>query len=772
MEGAYLLRRVERACRQNEIAVAKVADQFLLAAPTIHIEQCVFILSRLANTSMRGKFWHKAATLIEARVPEMSGDVLGLAANAFHRVDVRVDPLMDAIAHQAVRNLGSLPTRSLTLALHSSTPSGTDAFVACGTLASRLPEMNDQDASLFLSGLKTAPGKRSGIEGTKMLDSLKKQSEHPEVLTPTAIAQLVQAFARLAVRDKALRRLEPTIIARVSEFLPQSLGMIANAYARLGQLSRELLSAIDGVASADLRADQQMLSRASPKRTSRYDHVAVSQLMNAHAKMSIFDVMFFKATMDWMTPTRLATFNPQSLSNALHSFAKFTQLYQHKKDMAELRAVFSSCVPHVLSLAPACTTQNLVNILMAFSRLRFWEPAVFDRATEVLLLSRSKWKSQDAAVLASSLARVEFFNDSICAGLVEASLRLMADFRGDELSTLLNALAHFTRIPQTGEDGQEQPPSSQRVLSVLPVFEAAATRLTGGGLRTNMFELALMVNACAKVRLSHPTFFEHALDEVGSRLEKEELTVAVLGLVLSGLARLQRLPPQRLTTAALSLVQKRGSDGGRVWHDLDVVRTVGIFHAVVKLDTLSCAESSMWPWLKLLLRRLSSSLDQGAQESDLNMHTLPTAFNSLGMLGCRKVTAEVSELLWQCSEQIAASVVTRQRRLQRCAPVVGRQILQAVLLFHQLNLRDQDRQRLLSLRFLQFNITVLNSFDQVQHRHSTTRTGEQHGEHKDLEDVVEVLRCFRTPTLGGHILSVYGIDVVLFPTQCRGESDQ
>ncbi|CAK0811861.1 unnamed protein product, partial [Prorocentrum cordatum] len=425
-------------------------------------------------------------------------------------------------------------------------------------------------------------------------------------LPAPAVAQLAQAFARLVVRDdEFLEGLKPLVVAQLQRFPPQSLAMVANAYARLGG----------------------------------YDHIAVSQLLNAHAKARVFDREFFLAAVRWMTPSRLSTYTPQSVSNSLHAIARFPALWDQREDRMQVHALFATCVTEALPRLGRFAVQNLVNMLQAFSEVGFYEPSLFAEATHELVQRRASWKTQDAANLASALSRVEFFDASAFEAVAALTAKRAADFRNDELATVLNALAHHARRWQGGA-GEEEQDEEELMPAMAPAFAAAAARLTPEALaQCSTFEVALVLNAYAKVALGDAAPVSSAVVELGARGSADPPAPVVASLALGAMGRLGLLPPPWLERALLAHAPPAGLPSAHGW---DAVRTVGALGALAKLDAASPA-SPLRPLVEPLLRRLSAMLSDtattsatgdGRADRHWSARTVPMALSAVASLAC------------------------------------------------------------------------------------------------------------------------------------------
>lgn len=634
---------VSRACRSGRpTELAAAAQRVLVAAPNLPVEELVFVLNRIAHAGrfQDPSFWRAAADVMTPRISELRSDVLGLAANAFSRAGVPVPQLMQVVSRRLLDDLASVPVSGQTLALNAvraaarvhndRDASSKDLGVLEMHLAGRLTEMNSQDAALFLSeigsGGDTVGNSHALLQKVKG-NGLASLAELP----PPAIAQLLQAFARLEARDKeVLNGLKPLVLSQLQRFPPQSLGMVANAYARLRALDERLLKAIADSAACDLEAEAVCGSPTGKQPP--YDHIAVTQLLNSHAKVSIFDKNFFERALDWMTANQLKTFNAQSLANALHAYAKFHARYSSQRDRLQLWAVFATFVPEILSRLEDFTIQNLVNTIYAFSLLGFREPQLLAEALRSLVARRAAWKPQDVANLASAMARLEHFDAIAFSALASSVPTLVARFRSDELASVLNALAHYVR---------RGGPCGELSSEMQGAFEAAAHHLQQRPsclAEQPSLDVALISNAFAKVS-SQGSAKEslrracegaavaslHALD-CGKRTEA--LSLVVVTHVFSSSARLRRAVPSRLAHASLALLPESLGEG-ESWRDLrlglDPIRTASMLSSLVQLNTRR--GDLMWPWCGALLASLATE-SEAAVVKDLGNHTRVTAHAS------------------------------------------------------------------------------------------------------------------------------------------------
>eukprot|EP00927_Polykrikos_kofoidii_P053577 TRINITY_DN48183_c0_g1_i1.p1 TRINITY_DN48183_c0_g1~~TRINITY_DN48183_c0_g1_i1.p1 ORF type:complete len:943 (-),score=123.89 TRINITY_DN48183_c0_g1_i1:346-3174(-) len=630
--GIYLESNVRRACRAGRTSdIEAVAKQFLVASSTLEAEECVFILTHLANVHRVPRFWHQAAEQLALRLGELTGDVVGLLANVFCRARVHSPDLMRAVAARLVQDQEEVPVRSLTLVLHASQRLGNHVENApvqesiTTHLSQRLPDMNSQDAALFFSSLGGPGGMPKA--GRSALDSVKKQGLTGLATLPIpAVAQVVQAFARFAMREEKLfESLKPIIVARLHEFPPQSIGMVANGYARLGYLDEAFLSAIASSVSAALRTDIECLDATAAaaaldthstknKAKGVHDHASVTQLLNAHAKVSVFHSDFFTAAMDWMTPNRLAKFSPQSISNGLHSLAKFPQLTENGRgECLQIRALFATFIPEIVMRVQSFNVQNLVNTVQAFSTLQIYDQQLFSAVVPELVARKRDWNTQDVANLASSLSRVECFDVDAFRTLARSVPALAARFRLDELVTTLNALAHSLRRPGSSADllFGVQPALDPAEVPELLAFEAAAQCLVPSSLATGTeFEVALVLNSFAKVNLADSPVVDNAIAELENRTASgKRLTLAAVSLTLNALARLDRQPSAVLLRAFVAVgAAVRQEAASLLWKNLTAVRVVGLLNALVRLDETR-GVAVLRPWVEILLRRLRELLE-------------------------------------------------------------------------------------------------------------------------------------------------------------------
>lgn len=726
-----------------------MAKQFLAVAPTLPAKDSVFVLNRLAHDGAYRDpdFWAAAARALTPMVSDLPGDLLGLAANAFSRAEAHDPVLMGAISERLARSVEGVPCDSLALVI--------DAARRCqaprrkgglaDSMATRLPgqllKMSERDAAMLLASFG-----EQGVGGHEVLEGIRAQGL-PVVtkLPPTAIAQLLQAFARLAVRDTSLLSgLKPLVIAQLHQFPPQSVSMAANAYVRLTASDAEFLSAISTSAAADLRAeeareDEEALSTTSTTPRARgavtlakgggYDHVAVTQLLNAHAKTSVLHREFFEAAADWMTSARLATFTPQSLANALHAFAKFPALRAGHAGRRQWRAVFASFVPEVMRQLPSFSVQNAVNTLQAFSALTFREESLLRDTVRHVLSRRTAWNSQDVANLASALAKLDFFDDAAFEAIAVAlAVGNASGFRVGELAPTLNALAHYARLRVNVEGGR--PPAG-----INAAFAAASLRLDRGMLaRSSNLELSIVVNAYSKVSFPNARPVSDGLSVMDERAVSEPAALASVNLVLNVLARRGQMPSASFARAAACVAEQAGKEDAHEHHGgLDGIRIASLLSSLVRLGVQPGSE--LWPWVPLLCQKLRSSLqgvlrtagypnggcctapavdgdsgaaigkeDAGAPSKAWNAQTFLTAVGALSMLG-GEAQKSLRETWWRCVELLLACLVhrfapTQQRRRPHqlydadgvaVDRVAARQLRQALLALQFFHLQPASR---------------------------------------------------------------------------------
>eukprot|EP00439_Symbiodinium_sp_Y106_P059193 s469_g8.t1 len=734
--GEYLRDAVTKACRPRRDGkvdgkvVAAVAEQYLKAGDAVGIGYRVFILNRLAHAGgLRGDFWHRAGLALAPAVAEMRGDLLGLAANAFTAAGEIPRPLAEAISRRvlAEADLADVPVDSLTLLFHSSRDLNSNAAWAVEQhLPQRLSEMNDQDAALFLSsvGVSKGPAKRP-----EQLKALKRSLTAAPALTGPALAQLAQAFARLRSRDEGvLIPLRDLVMAKVRQLPPQSLGMVSNAFARMSFLEGPLLGALALAASDGLA-----------KEAEKWDHIAVTQLLNGHAKVRCFDANFFGRALEWLSvPANLASCSPQSLAIAMNAYSKFVPDLKGAGMLTRVEVWFSKAAVQVVDGAKNYQVQNLVNVLAAFAQLGLRDLVLLSTATKELLLRKDQWNSQDVSNLASALARLEYWDGKVFSALASAA-PLCTEL--GEVASLLNSLAHFLK----------QPLPADISAAVEPSFDAV--RLSEESLaRGDIFQMALLLNSLSKVRPASPATATLILGLEARCHPRFVPEVPVVSLSLGAFGRLLCLPPAGLQEAA------KRSAKAKVPHSLALPNGVGLLSALVRLDAL---RSPMQPWFNRILESFSALLASGSV-AGWNARSLPTALGALCMLsGCAssKEGAVCITHWWTVTTSlwVLAAQYFRLNPL-KADSIEARQFLQALLLLNHLFLVPGARQeRYASLPLLR----ALGEFPLPRLEKSPWERDEE-GPCADVAEVGECLTVagFRLEAKAD-VLALFGIDFVL-----------
>ncbi|CAJ1332628.1 unnamed protein product [Effrenium voratum] len=531
--GKYLREAVARACREKDSkAMAAAAQQFLEAGESVGLGHRVFILNRLASGNFRDRhFWRCAGEALAPQLPRLPGDLVGLLAHSFTAASVAPEPLVQAIA------------------------------------------LRVSEATHQAEGQSRPSDGEAGLEGQAALQ-----------LPPVALAQLAQALARWNRPELETSELQSLVIAKLEQMPPQSVGMIANAYARMGRLDRGLLALLSERASKGLPAEE-------------WDHVAVTQLLNAHAKAGIFEERFFKAALDWLfLPNHLASCSPQSLAVALHAFAKFQNDFRGE-ERSRLQAMFALAGKEVSGRATQFSVQNLVNVVSAFSQLTMKEMSMLRPVLQTLREQRQRWNSQDVANLICALARLSVWDAQTFVAAAEVAAELQ--FNAQEAASLLNALAHFAK---------QRPDLADAVRGA---FALKVKLATGSD-----FQLALLLNSVSKVAT------EGAEELLGEMERRGRVPAEAVGLTFAALARLRHLPPPRLTNALLDRCEEQR---------LDLARSLGVLIALAHLEVTP--RSPVWPWCCGILDRLPELLTARPGPS-WNVKALPAALDALCMLNC------------------------------------------------------------------------------------------------------------------------------------------
>lgn len=672
IRGQFLVEKINRACKQDVKSLPSVSHQLLKAMPAMDIETVVFSLNRLSHSGcFRDKqFWKLAAVELSPRIKDLNNQLLGLTANSFAKASTMTPDLLKAISSRVMSEMPDMDVKNLALFVHAAKRMGSKEINPISMhLGSRVAEMSEHEASQYFSSL---------THSTEMdAERLRKELAVLRFMPTVTVAQLVQAYARVSAKDECvLNRLKHSIVAQLKEFPPQSLSMVANAYAKLGLLDREFLSAIAAVATSSIKhaigldvSTASGIPSHSRKPTRKCnetpDHVSVTQLMNAHSKMRLFNEEFFKSAVDWMTPSRVATFSPQSIANALHAFAKFPVLYSQRAARMELRATFAVFVPEILKRLQDFSVQNLVNAVHSFSALSTREPTeIFDGIIAELLQRQSNWNKQDVANLATTLARIEWWNPLAFRALAKRVNELSAEsFKTDELATTLNSFAHYVAAQRAATTTQNSLTDGGSSAVVLKAFEASQAHLSNlpAFARGSTVETALLLNAYAKVQFHEGPVIECAILDLENRAFDEQLPARLVSPVLSALARIQRYPPSTLEVRITEV--STSGNGGLLKKSTDTAGLVAILSSLGRLDVRPGRGRGLDKVSGLLLLRLASELESSPR--GWNIRTLPTALHAIAVLGnscvcgcaqcpvcCRAWRTSVSTLLGMVSQKV------------------------------------------------------------------------------------------------------------------------
>ncbi|CAE8630814.1 unnamed protein product, partial [Polarella glacialis] len=335
---------------------------------------------------------------------------------------------------------------------------------------------------------------------------------------------------------------------------------------------------------------------------------------------------------------------------------------------------------------------------------------------------------------------------------------------------------------------------------VLQAFQVASEHLTKEKLAAGSnFEVALVLNTYTKVQLATALPVAAALHELEARCARQgakPLDLVAVSLVLGALARLALMPPPGLEQALLGPLL-RGPPGSRALQDsLDIVRTVGMLNALVRLDAAAHG-CQLRPWLEVLLQRLVTVLEQpeaglspalgvqrrfgdaseqGARAAGAwSSHTLPTALDAVCML-----SGVGGRLWWRCSERLverAAEMMTSRPAAPRAADefAESRQAWQAMLMLFHFRLLPQPRAVRPSLRLLRAVRAVSASAEaRLRGGSDPHRGGEAAAEHGDSLDELQAVACavqaasqglgvVAHPSLKAQVLHLYSIDLLLPP---------
>ena len=363
--------------------------------------------------------------------------------------------------------------------------------------------------------------------------------ERREVLSfdPQAVANIVNAFARLDIRDEELFALMEEVIYKIapSRWDAQAVALVLNAYARLDLHPLRLFEyladlaatlparsfnaqAVANVANALAKANfkhEQMLDRlaqlCNTMKPIDFTGQAVSSILNAYAKLEYQHPQLFQQMAHTIMDMPLATFQPQAIANIVNAYLKteaddvVPQIFRRMSEAA-LRnppgsysgqaigvilnayvrkgrideALFSYISKTVRSLPPtAFDAQNIALVTNAFAKAEIFDEALFARMAQVAMqVEVREADSQNVAVIINAYAKADMLeNEPTTAALMG---KLAVDIpRLSPENTNAQAIGNIVSGYARFLHGLDKPRSPEMADADATVFRSMATMALG-----------------------------------------------------------------------------------------------------------------------------------------------------------------------------------------------------------------------------------------------------------------------------------------------------
>ncbi|CAE7252064.1 unnamed protein product [Symbiodinium natans] len=509
-------------------------------------------------------------------------------------------------------------------------------FAAIATqLTKDARQLRPQDIARAISGLANS---QSVASTHPVFQALAEAAlEKSDEFEGSSSVQLVNGLAKLRLGsgpDGVLSHFAKVLQSWLGELYPKELAIVANAYSRSGVPREACESLFEALASLALQSLEELQSQD------------LAHLSNAFAKLDVpggRPAQELMSKMGKYAQQRLPDLDMQHIATISFAYAKA----QHPQAVPLLAAV----ADHVDAVAglEKFSTQELVNLLSAFAKMRVRHPMLLEKISDYWLKHPqviSKMEAVDLLFASSSMARLQCANRDVFALMAETvskknrkvspkqAIYLLQSFAQVQCSDLglTSSLAPLLR--QALQDPGRQGPSPSDWVVALGALSA-----NGDAHTADVVELCeSIVDSCDFARLS-------------------TLDIAQL------LRALSRLPLLRAPQAAESLAW-------RVLEDPGGFATPDLLLAVHSAISLHCDMPNSGI-SDSLFRSFAALLSQEL-----------AAGNRLSMLTASELIMAVSTLSKAaCSEEAAWNAVTSQATalLAELSPDLGRSELQTLL---------------------------------------------------------------------------------------------
>ena len=309
-------------------------------------------------------------------------------------------------------------------------------------------------------GVSKGTGERLGSE---MQGRSGRESREVLRFDPQAVANIVNAFARLEIYDEALfATMEEVILGIASaRWDAQAVALVLNAYAKLQMHPPRLFAFLsDLVMTVPRRSFNAQavanignaLAKADMKHEQLLDHLAelclnmgpgdftgqaVSSILNAFAKLDHRHPLLFRRMGDIIMAMPLATFQPQAIANIVNAYIKTDAdkevpgLFERMSTAAQRNPPWSFSGQAVGVIVNAYVRRGVIDeALFAFisKTIQGLKPHLFD--------------AQNIALVTNAFAKAEIFDESLFNYMARVALNVeVRPADAQNVAVIINAFA-------------------------------------------------------------------------------------------------------------------------------------------------------------------------------------------------------------------------------------------------------------------------------------------------------------------------------------------
>ena len=326
------------------------------------------------------------------------------------------------------------------------TPTGAFSAQAIANTLNAHARMGNRDLTLFAHmsrvirescdlqglGLPAGEARATAVQPSERGRGRSARGREALSFDPQAVANIVNAFARLGIRDELLFDQMHVVVLAIpaARWDSQAVALVLNAYARMELYPQELFEFLAGLA-ADLPAQtfnaqaianianamakaglrhEVLLDRLALRclRLTAFDLTgqAVSSILNAYAKLDHPHPRLFEHMASVAMEMPLATFQPQAIANIVNAYVKVAAGCEVPLLFARMSAAAQRNLPRSYS------GQAIGVILNAYVRQGQVDAHLFQFISRTIVsLPPSAFDAQNIALVTNAFAKAEMFDE-------------------------------------------------------------------------------------------------------------------------------------------------------------------------------------------------------------------------------------------------------------------------------------------------------------------------------------------------------------------------